>query len=119
MSWTLCASGAAITKAGLNRNTDVSMSGAVMDAWSDQAEGVIVARTRKDWVDDYANVDAHVKFILDDVCSSIIAKQIIAYDMSGYTSRAEAQTMLDVQDDVVRSGLKELEDFKSNEIKDI
>jgi hypothetical protein len=37
--------------------------------------------------------------------------------MSGYTSRAEAQTMLNVQDDLIQRGIEILKDFKSNDLK--
>jgi len=119
MSWTLTTSGAAIIKAGPNVNADIITSGAFLAKWSDDSEGQIIAATRRDWVTDYASVPTGVKGILSDVCSSMIAKQIICYDMSGYTSRQEATTMLDVHDDLVQKGFSTLKDFKSNTIHSI
>lgn len=119
MAWTLTTSGAAIAKAGLNANSNVIVSGGLMDKWSDDAEGYIIGITRRDWVDSYATVDAGTKALLSDVCSSIIAKNIISYDMSGYSTRSEAETMLDVNDDAVKSGISALKDFKSNTIKGV
>lgn len=124
MAFTLTSSGAAVVKAGTNRSTvwsvgDSGQTGqAILDKWSNQAEGKIVAETRRDWVGKYSTLGDGVKNILDDVCSSIIAKQIISFDMSGFTSRAEAFTMLNVQDDIVGRGIAILKDFKSNDIKD-
>ena len=57
--------------------------------------------------------------MLSDIASSYVAKEMINYDMSGYTSREEAQTMLDVNDDVIRSILAFLKNFDSDEIKDV
>lgn len=116
MSWTLCTSGAAIRKAGANANSTIVASGSAIQDWTDQAEGYIISFTRRDWVDSYSSVDAGVKHALADCCSDLVAKKIINYDMSGYTSRLEAQTMLDVLDDNANRILKELKDFKSNKI---
>ena len=88
-----------------------------MDKWLSQAEGKVIALTRRDWSGAYLTLPAGVKGILDDIASSMVAKQIITYDMSGYTSRQEATTMLDVNDDNIQKGIKFLEDFKSDEIK--
>jgi hypothetical protein len=119
MSWTLCTSGQAVVKVGLYANSTISASGVALASWSNEAEGMIVGVTRRDWVDDYATADAHIKYILQQTASASIAKEIIQYDMSGYTSRAEAQTMLNVQDDIIKSNLKILQDFKANEIVDL
>ena len=118
MGWTLTTSGAAISKAGANANSTVIASGALLLKWSDQAEGKIVAETRRNWVTKHSDLATDVKSALDNIASSEIAKQIINYDMSGYTSSSEALTMMNIQDDVVAKGMRELKDFKSNEIKD-
>ncbi len=115
MSWTLSTSAACIVKAGLNANSTIVASAAVLTKWSDQAEGFIVATTRKDWVADYGSVITNAKPILDDVTSSIVAMDIINYDMAGYTSRLESQTMLDVLSDGITRGLKYLEERKVQE----
>jgi len=114
MSWTLTTSGSAVLKAG--NNADLSISGSALASWSDMAEGRIVAETRRDWVTDYTGLGTEIKGILNDIASSLIAKNIISYDLPAYT-RAEAQTLLDVNDDIARAGLKVLKDFKSNDIK--
>ena len=117
MTWVLTTSGEALAKAGYHYNPDLTTSGALA-GWSNQAEGRIVAETRRNWVSQYAGLSEGIKRILSDIASSLIAKQIISCDMSGYTSRSEAQTMLDVQDDVAETGIRILKDFKSGEIKD-
>ncbi len=118
MSWLFCTSGSAIAKAGLNANTNVILSGSIMNAWSDQAEGTICAMTRRDWITGYSTtLSVPVAYALNNIASSMIAKQIITYDMSGYTNTQEAFTMLNVHDDIIKAGIKVLEDFKSNTLK--
>lgn len=119
MAWTFTSSGAAIAKAGIGSNADIILSGARLAEWSNMSEGRIVSETRRDWRVSYASLGTDIKNILDDVSSSMMAKNIINYDMSGYTSRAEAIMMLNVNDDIVREGIKVLKDFKSNDIKPI
>jgi hypothetical protein len=61
-----------------------------------QAEGFICSATRYNWVDAYSGINVDVKQILEDGTSSWAALNAITYDMSGYSSREEAQTLLDV-----------------------
>jgi hypothetical protein len=110
MSWTLTTSGAAILKAGLNANSSIITSGASLAIWSDEVESTIAGLTKYDWVFNYSNIKTNFKFILDDTASGMIAKKIINYDMSGYTSRTEAQTMLDVLTDDINKNITELKD---------
>ena len=119
MAWTLTTSGAAILKAGVNANSTIVASGAALLSFSNEAEGRIEGETRRLWVSGYSGLDDGMKNVLSDVCSSLIAMQIMSYDMSGYTSRQEVGTMLDVQDDRASKGLQFLKDFKSGDIKDV
>lgn len=116
-SYILTSGAVAIRKAGAYANATITASGAALQNWSDLAEGRICAETRRDWVGSYSGLSTNIKNILSDVASSLMAKEIIAYDMSGYTSRAEAQTMLSMQDDIASTGIAFLKEFKSNEIK--
>jgi len=111
MTWTLCSSQAAIWKAGINASTGAS-SGALMEEWYNQVVGTINARTRRDWTTDTS--EASFAGILRDTASDMIAIKMINYDMSGYTSRSEAQTMLDVLDTNSERNLKILsqEEYK-------
>lgn len=119
MSWTFTTSGSATAKAGANANSSIILSGNVLAKWSDEAEGRIVSESRKNYLSSYSSLPSDVQTLLSDVTSSLIAKQIISYDMSGYTSLAEAQTMIDVQHDNANAGIKILSDFKSGDIRDI
>lgn len=114
MTFTLTTSGACLIKAGAGANPAVS--GSYLDTFSDQVEAKICALTRKDWVTDYATIKTNFKNILSDVASDLIAIKIINYDMSGYTSRAEAQTMMDVLKDNADENLKALKEDKIKEV---
>ena len=96
MSWTLTTLSGASFKAGVNRNT--TLSGTDFYLISDMAEDTFCVDTRKDWVTDYANVSTHIKGAISDAVSDAIGIKLITADQSGFTSRAEAQTMLDVLD---------------------
>lgn len=115
MPWTLCTSGAAVRKAGANASS-INQSGVALRQWSDDAEGRIVTQTRLDWRSDFSSMPTDIQNALADLSSSMIAKQIIAYDMTGYT-RAEAQTLLDIHDDIIRSEIEFFKDFKTKSIK--
>ena len=106
---TLTLSGAVMFKAGTNAPsvTAAQMSGAIL-----QAEGYINSITKYNWVDAYATLSVDTKYILEDACSDLAAMYIINYDMSGYTSRSEAQTMLDILRDRASTAIKELKDIK-------
>ena len=116
MSWTLSTSGAAVRKAGLNANSTIAASGAALAEWSDQAEGEIAAATRRDWVASYSGLSTAIKQILGDAASSLVAMKIISYDITGYLAR-EADTLLNVNDEITSRQIKILKDFKSNELK--
>jgi len=107
-SWTLTTSGAAIIKAGKYINSVIKLDEANLALWSDQAEATLKVMTRKDWVADYASVDANSKAILSNVVSSMIAKRIIGYDMSGYPSLNEATSMVDILHDEIKAGIEVL-----------
>jgi hypothetical protein len=102
-------SGAAYRKAGANVP---AIAEPAWGEWISGAEAYVNNVTRYNWSDNYAALNDDVKFLLNDVVSAIVAKKAISHDMSGYTSRAEAQTMIDVLDDEVKDGLKILQDDK-------
>lgn len=114
-SWNLCTSGQAIQKAGVNANADIIISGQALALWSQESEAALSAITRKDWVADYPSVKTNFKQVLADAVSDMIALKIIGYDMSGYTSRLEVQTLLDLIRDNLMRNLDALKDQKNQE----
>ncbi len=76
MSWTIVASGPAISKAGLN----ATIIAANLDEYSDEAEGMASALARYDVVTNWTNLTAQGKNTFANFVSSWIAQQIINYD---------------------------------------
>jgi len=110
MSWTLCSSAAAIKKAGANANTTIIADAATLALWSEETEGVVVARTDYDWVANYASLGTIAKGIVAETCSDLIGNKIIDYDMANYTSRIEAQTIIIKNDDEAQKNIATLKD---------
>lgn len=108
MSWTLTLSGSPIKYAGAGASS--VCSGSFIQSWSDDAEGLICAICHTDFVTNYATLGTEIKAALSDVCASMVAMKIVGYDMSGYTDRREAETILDVLDDRINKGLQILKD---------
>ena len=82
-------------KAGANASSTSNVE-AYIDDFMTQAESLINSETRRNWSDAYSTLDVDVKGILKLAASSLAAQMVINFDMSGFTSRSEAQTMLDV-----------------------
>lgn len=114
MAFTLCTSGSATAKAGSSVSSTIKSDATELDSFSEMAEGKIVAESRKDYVVDFAKASTAEKGILNDVCSSLIAIKMINFDMNGYTNKREAETMLDVNDEIVAKGMSTLIKFKSS-----
>lgn len=112
MSFTFTLSGAAIAKAGVHAN----VSGALLDRWSDDAEGMIEARTGTNWTTTYASLSTGIKGCLSDVASSAIAMNIISYDTTGYLTR-EADTLMNRNDDIVNQGIATLSKQENHVLK--
>ena len=110
MAGTLCASGSAIIKAGANVG---AVPAASWDVFIEEAEALIYAVTRYDWVTNYATVKTKFKPLLSQICSDIAGINGIAYDMSGYTSRIEGEDVINVLRDAALRGLSLLRDQKA------
>ena len=98
-------------KAGANAsatsNTEVYINDFVA-----QAESVINSMSRYNWSDNYATLNVNVKEILKEAASNLAAMYVIQYDMSGFTSRYEAETMLDVLDQGFKRNLQILKNMQ-------
>ena len=86
-------------------NVSTALTDDMHDAWVLQAESKVNVIMRINFSDLVtAGMNADVKGILSDIVSSMVAMNGIMYDMSGYTSRAEAENMVDVLRDGIQSG---------------
>lgn len=77
-----------------------------------QAESLINSVCRYNYSDNYSSLNADVKGVLKEVASNIAAIYCIQYDMSGYTTRTEAEDMINILRDAALRGLSILRDKK-------
>ena len=102
MAWTLCTSGAAVNKAGVNANSTITASGAALENWSDEVENEIATLARSDVIGNYANLTTNGKQVIGKLCSSMIAQNIVSYDKTGYLTMSEADQILNVLENDIR-----------------
>lgn len=110
MSFTLTTSGAIIALAGQNVSSTVSTSGALMARFADEAEGVVCAFSRYDWVTNYSTILTIGKPLLDLATAAHAANALIAYDMGNYSPNGEAVTILNVNLNNFNKSIARLED---------
>jgi hypothetical protein len=108
---TLCINADVVKKAGANANT-TAVAEAATNVYIKEAEGFVCSSARYDYVTNYASVSTIGKEFLRDLTSSLAAIKALNYDMSGFTSRTEAQTMLDVNYAIVTEGINLIRDDK-------
>ena len=86
-------------KAGAGVSTNFTSDGEADSRWTiliNQAEGNIMKLLREDFVANFANYDSIIKLWLEEYTSNLSAIYAIQHDMSGFTSRVEAESMINV-----------------------
>ena len=102
-----------LLRVGTNASSTVKAAG-----WFDtiiiDVEAVINCATRKDWsaLDTANTLNASIRGILLDTGASLAAIQGITWDMSGYTSRIEAEDMINVLRDTALRNIQFLRNIK-------
>ena len=99
-------------KAGANASIAVLES--QKNEIASQIESRINVETRINYSDLYSSLNIDVKQLLSEVASNLMAIYIISYDMSGFTSRVEAEDMMTILRSMAKDGLVLLRDQKSN-----
>lgn len=105
-----------LLRVGTNASATVKAAG-----WFDtivvDCEAIINCMTRYDWVaaDTAATLDSSVRGILVDTAACLAAIEGISWDMSGYTSRVEAEDMINVLRDRALLNMSILRDKKVQE----
>lgn len=61
-----------------------------------QAESYINNATRYNWTDNYAALNADVKYTLKEATSNLAAIYVISYDPSGYQSLSQAELLINL-----------------------
>ena len=98
-------------KAGANVSA-VSKAEAYTNDYVAQAESLINCICRFNFSDAYSGLNVDVKGLLKEAASNIAAMYAIQYDMSGFTSRIEAEDMINILRDAALRALSLLRDKK-------
>ena len=112
MAWTLCTSGAAISKAGANVNSTIIASGATLANWSDEAESLASSIARSDVVTNFASLTAHGKQIFQELTSSHIAQKIIGYEPEAIGTTA-SNVRLNLLENNIANAKKQMKEDKN------
>lgn len=83
------------SKAGENIDT-TGWTSANIYQWCSEAESYINILCQHNFSDDYSSLNADVKKILTEACSNLTAVYGISYNMGGFTSRVEAENMINI-----------------------
>lgn len=67
-----------------------------INQWCSEAESYINVLCKYNFSDNYATLNADVKKILTEATSNLVGVYGILYNMAGYTSRVEAEDMINV-----------------------
>lgn len=101
-------------KVGAHASATSNAEAAINDFMT-QVESFINVVTRHNWSDAYAGLNVDVKGILKECASNLAAIYVIQYDMSGYTSRVEAEDMINILRDRALQTLALLRDKKTQD----
>ena len=101
-------------KAGANASA-TSKAEAYVNSFMTQTESFINAYCRYNFSDNYSTLNVDVKGTLKEIASNLAAIYVIQYDMSGFTTRGEAEDMINVLRDAALRGLAILRDKKTQD----
>ena len=101
-------------KAGANVSA-TSKAEAYVNDYMTQAESEINVFCRFNFSDAYSGLNADVKGLLKEAASNLAAIYAIQYDMSGFTSRTEAEDMINVLRDAALRNMSILRDKKAQD----
>lgn len=98
-------------KAGAHASA-TSLGAAYITDFMFQVESQINATCRYNFSDNYATLNDDTRGILKEVASDLAAIYVISYDMSGFTSRIEAEDMINILRDAALRCLDLLKEKK-------
>lgn len=103
-----------LVKAGENVDATGSTEARINDLCA-QVESFINATTRYNWSDNYSGLNADVKRLLSECESNLVAIYLISFNMNGYTTRVEAEDMVNILKVRANECLQLLKDQKTAE----
>jgi hypothetical protein len=109
--------GIMVTEAQIDQKTGAGVSASWTDTMKTQAvlqaENLVNVTARYNFSDVWAGtLNADVKSFLTEIVASLVAIEGVAYDMSGYSSRVEAESKVNILRDAALRGLALLRDKK-------
>ena len=96
---TMALSGAVIAKAGAGVSTTISGgwdTASEYEKWIEEAEAFLSNLTKFNLVTNWTGLNAVYKLMFTEYVSRYAAVEAIKYDMSGYTSRVEAEDLMNI-----------------------
>ena len=107
---TFSSSGAVVAKAG--KNVSITIPETAFNDWIEQAEATCAVISRHDWVTTSAAILTNAKPLIEETVTALAAIEAVKYDMVGYTTRIEAEDIINVLRDSALRGLSLLRDQK-------
>lgn len=101
-------------KAGAGRSA-VASGSLYTNLFIAQAEAFINTAARYNFTDAYGSLNNDTKYILNDTASNLAAIYVVTYDMSGYTSRIEAEDIINVLRDAALRNIALLKDKQNTD----
>lgn len=92
-----------------------SKAEAYVNSFMTQVEAFINSQCRYNFSDNYAALNVDTKGILKDCASNLAAIYVVMYDMSGYTSRIEAEDIINILRDAALRTLTLLREKKTTD----
>lgn len=103
-----------MVKAGENVDS-TGATEARINSLCSQVEAQINANCRYNFSDNYSSLNADTKGILTETASNLVAIYLISYNMGGYSSRIEAEDMINILRDAALRNIKILKDKKTTD----
>lgn len=103
-----------LARAGINANV-VAKATAATDIYVEDVESMINCATRHNWSDSFASMNSRAQGLLIETGACLCAINVIAQDMSGFTSRIEAEDMINVLRDTALRNISIMRDKKTQE----
>lgn len=100
-----------VARAGTNANA-TAVATAATDIYVLNVESFINSATRFNWSDAFAGLNADTKGILTETGACLCAIYVIQWDMAGFTSRVEAEDMINILRDIALRNISILRDKK-------
>ncbi|HUU87151.1 MAG TPA: hypothetical protein VMX17_05285 [Candidatus Glassbacteria bacterium] len=96
-------------KAGTGANATAKAEAAT-DVYVLEVESYVNVVARYNFSDNYATLNADVKDLVKEITSNLCAIYVIQWDMSGFTSRIEAENMINILWARAQQGIEAIKD---------